>query len=188
MGIDASVGAVGKFHAAFIGAGDRLHNLGTYFESLPGNGWRIGAFLRLLGDKLAGVDGGAIEGAVFFHQLDVRVIHEGTVLDGIYACNYGAPDGLGSMSVYSYFHAIVVSGFHDGADFILGHLWAGAVGAKVHDAARRHGFDEVSPFLIVQADYLPRFIGAIEYRLEGAGVALQIHAEPVGMILSLIHI
>src|ERR1700691_1302607 len=86
------------------------------------------------------------------------------------------------MSVYSYFHAIVVSGFHDGADFILGHLWAGAVGAKVHDAARRHGFDEVSPFLIVQADYLPRFIGAIEYRLEGAGVALQIHAEPVGMI------
>src|SRR3546814_6136623 len=81
--------------------------------------WRsdVGSSDLFLADVFAGDDGQHVPGSVWFHQLDVGLVHEGAVFDRVGAGLDRASNGLGTVRVGGHREAIVLGGGNDRLQF-----------------------------------------------------------------------
>src|ERR1700727_693176 len=121
-GRDRGVGPNRVRGVPLVGAPRRTEDQRTDGRGLGGDLRRVvSRYLGLSRDEVARDDGRHVPRTVLNHELHVRGIHVGAVLDRIDAAQYRAPDGLGTVSVSGDGVAIVMRARHHPTDLIERH-------------------------------------------------------------------
>jgi len=181
--VDPGVGAERNLHVRFIGpsGGGQYHR--TDGDRFGGNLRRVEPrYFCLPGNIIAGDDGGHVPGAMLDHQLHIRVIHEGPMLDRVDTAEHGAANRLGAVSMCADDEPVVMCGRDDGAYLFQRELRVFAAAAFIENAARRHDLDRIVTLLVMLTHGFHSVIDAVDDPLHRRGIAGQVGAITVGVV------